>query len=295
MTTNQDFNGALVIDKPVGPTSHDIVYRCRRILGKGVKVGHTGTLDPFASGVLVIVTGQATRLANYMQSSTKEYIAEIRLGEETDTYDREGRTVLQRPVPLLSEEEADSFLEHFRGPQQQIPPMYSAVKINGERLYKAARRNETVERPPRNIEIFSLVLLEHSREILKLKINCSAGTYIRSLAYDLGREIGCGAHLHSLVRTRSGSFSLEEALKPEEIEENPGNALIPMLLLLPEIPAVELTREETGLISNGRAVVKGMDSPGKEFRLVYRERLVAIATHDGLSLVPKIVFPNRAD
>ena len=295
MTTNQDFNGALVIDKPVGPTSHDIVYRCRRILGKGVKVGHTGTLDPFASGVLVVVIGQATRLSNYMQSSTKEYIAEIRLGEETDTYDREGRTVMHKPVPRLTEEETESFLESFRGPQQQIPPMYSAVKINGERLYKAARRNETVERPPRNIEISSLVLLEQSREILKVKINCSAGTYIRSLAYDIGRRIGCGAHLHSLVRTRSGSFSLEEALKPEEIEMNPGSALIPMLFLLPEIPAVELNREETGLISNGRTIVKAVDSPGKEFRLVYRERLVSIAAHDGLSLVPKIVFPTRAN
>ena len=293
MTNPKKFNGALVINKPVGPTSHDMVYHCRRILGKGIKVGHTGTLDPFASGVLVIVTGQATRLARYIQSSSKQYIAEILLGQETDTYDREGTVVSKKNVPSLDEENIESLLNNFRGKQKQVPPMFSAVKINGERLYKAARRNETIERSARGIEIFSLNLIEKSDNLLKVEVTCSAGTYIRSLAHDLGQKIGCGALLASLVRTRSGSFTLENAGDPEEIARDPEEFLVPMIDLVPELPALELTRDEASLISHGRPLARTFDSENPEFRLLHKNRLISIASYDGILLHPKLVFPAK--
>ncbi len=290
MPFKEDFNGALIINKPVGPTSHDLVYSCRKILGRGIKVGHTGTLDPFASGVLVIVVGQATRISHYIQSSDKEYLAEIRLGQETNTYDREGRIVSEKPVPLMTKREIEAVLETFSGPLQQIPPMFSAIKINGERLYKAARRNEIVERPPRNIKIFSITLLEKSETFLRLNIKCSAGTYIRSLAYDLGRHIGCGAHLSSLVRTRSGCFSLAESCSVEELAEDPRNVLIPMESLLPEIPVIELNENEVKLITTGRPVTREVKTGVPEFRLIHQGNLIALALYDGGNLLPKLVF-----
>ena len=290
MDSKENFNGALIINKPVGPTSHDLVYKCRKILGRGIKVGHTGTLDPFASGVLVIVTGQGTRVARYIQASDKEYVAEVSLGRETDTYDREGTVTAQNKVPILENGDIEKYLDSFRGPIQQVPPMFSAIKINGERLYKAARRNETVERPARNVEIFRLTLLERSETMLKLKIHCSTGTYIRSLAFDLGRKIGCGAHLSSLVRTRSGSFTLEDACTLEELEENPGEKLVPLISLLPEIPAVELSGEETAHITSGRPVSKELKVTSPEFRLTHQGNLISIARYDGENLLPKLVF-----
>lgn len=290
MALKENFNGALIINKPVGPTSHDIVYKCRKILGKGLKVGHTGTLDPFASGVLVIVTGQGTRVARYIQAADKEYVAEVTLGRETDTYDREGTVTAQKAVPSLEDSDIEKFLDNFRGPVQQIPPMYSAIKINGERLYKAARRNEIVERPPRKVEISRLTLLDRSETILKLNIRCSTGTYIRSLAHDLGREIGCGAHLSSLVRTRSGSFTLEKACTLEELEKNPREILVPLISLLPEIPAVELTGEEAAHITSGRTVGKKIMVSSPEFRLTHQGSLISIARYDGKNLLPKLVF-----
>ncbi len=290
MAFQKDCNGALIINKPVGPTSHDLVYRCRKILGRGIKVGHTGTLDPFASGVLVIVTGQATRISSYIQSSDKEYIAEIRLGQETDTYDREGSIVSEKPVPHLDDKILESALNCFRGRLQQVPPMFSAIKINGERLYKAARRKETVERPPRNIEIFSLDLLDKSGPLLQLKIKCSTGTYIRSLAFDLGRKIGCGAHLSSLVRTRSGSFTLADSCTLEKMAEDPYRVLVPMNDLLPEIPAIELTGAEAGFITTGRPVSKKIPAEAGEFRLFHQGNLLALARYDGADLLPKLVF-----
>ena len=291
MTNLKNSNGALVFNKPVGPTSHDMVYRCRRILGKGVKVGHTGTLDPQASGVLVLVVGQATRLARYIQATSKQYVAEILLGRETDTYDREGRIVSEKNVPILGAEEIESHLNAFRGKLDQVPPMFSAVKINGERLYKAARRQETIERPARSIEIYSLTLLAKSDDLLKVEVTCSSGTYIRSLAHDLGQRIGCGGHLASLVRTRSGSFTLENAGDPEEIARDPEKFLVPMIDLLPELPAVELTGEESNLISHGRPVARKIDSESPEFRLVREGELLSIAFYDGILLHPKLVFP----
>jgi len=290
MAKKMNCNGVLVVNKPVGPTSHDIVYRCRRLTGPGIKVGHTGTLDPFASGVLVVVTGQATRLASYLQASQKEYLAEIRLGRETDTHDREGRTVAEGQVPVLDDNEIEALLDRFRGPIRQVPPMYSAIKINGERLYKAARRNETVERPPREVEIFSLELRERAPDRLGLEIRCSSGTYIRSLARDLGRTIGCGAHLASLVRTRSGDFTLDEARTLEEIAEDTAGSLVPMNALLTEMPCVELDDSEADLILNGQALARPAPAEGREFRVLHRGDLLALAIRDGECIRPKLVL-----
>lgn len=284
-------NGVLVINKPSGPTSHDLVQDCRKALGRGSKVGHTGTLDPFASGVLVMVVGQASRLARYFQNSEKEYLAKITLGQETDTYDREGEIMASTQVPPVASRNIESVLNLFRGPIQQIPPMYSAIKIRGERLYKKARRNEHIERPPRDVNIHEIELISESEESLQLRIRCSPGTYIRSLAHDLGRKIGCGAHLSSLIRTRSGPFTIENSCTVEEIAQDSSSCLIPMFRLLPEIPSVELNLRESEMIKNGRTIKMDLGAKQREFRLLLGNELIAIAAYDGEKLHPRIVFP----
>jgi len=290
MTPRHSINGILLVEKPIGPTSHDIVHRCRRILGRGKKVGHAGTLDPFASGLLVVMAGQATRLSRYFQESDKEYIARVRLGQETDTYDREGTVISDNPVPDVEGRDLSRVLDRFKGPIMQVPPMYSAIRINGKRLYQLARNNQVVDRPPRKINIHQLELLEESHISLTLRVVCSSGTYIRSLAHDLGRELGCGAHLESLVRTLSGSFTLDQAHTLEEIEKNPERCLVPMIELLPEMPSLEIDEASAELVRNGRPVPAETGLEKTEIRLFNRSVLVAISRYDGEMLHPMIVF-----
>lgn len=293
MTGKNSLNGVLAVEKPIGPTSHDIVKLCRNTLGRGTKVGHAGTLDPFASGVLIVLVGQATRLSRYFQASDKEYIALVRLGMSTDTYDKEGEIVSKRPVPPAAERDIPSVLKRFTGPIMQIPPMHSAIKINGRKLYHLARNKETIERPPRRVIIHHLQLLEESADSVKLKVACSSGTYIRSLAHDLGQELGCGAHLESLTRTRSGAFSLQHTHSLKNIQEAPEGCLVPMIDLLPEIAAAQIDEEESALIRNGRPI-PSRDMPAEtEIRLCHESELVAISRSDGRLLHPRIVFNYR--
>jgi len=290
MTPRHSINGILLVEKPIGPTSHDIVQRCRRILGREKKVGHAGTLDPFASGLLVVMVGQATRLSRYFQDSDKEYIARVKLGQETDTYDREGTVISDNPVPDIEDRDLPRVLDRFKGPIMQIPPMYSAIRINGKRLYQLARNNQVVDRPPRKVKIHQLELLEESYTSLTLRVVCSSGTYIRSLAHDLGRELGCGAHLESLVRTLSGSFTLDQAHTLEEIEKTPERYLVPMIELLPEMPSLEIDEASTALVRNGRPAPAESGLEKTEIRLCNRSVLVAISRCDGEMLHPVIVF-----
>jgi tRNA pseudouridine55 synthase len=203
-------DGIVNIDKPVGMTSHDVVTQVRRITHQR-RVGHTGTLDPLASGVLPICLGQATRMAEYLSEGGKVYEATITFGVVTDTYDAEGQVVTTAPVHL-SRADVEALLPAFLGEQQQLPPLYSAIKRHGQPLYKLARAGITVERQPRMVTIHRLTVREWRPPVVMLEVACSKGTYIRSLAHDLGERAGCGAHLSGLVRLRSGPFRLEDSI-----------------------------------------------------------------------------------
>lgn len=282
-----DINGVLVVDKPPGPTSHDIVAVVRRHLK--AKVGHAGTLDPQASGVLVLVLGQATRLTRYLQDHDKQYRAVVRLGSATDTYDAQGRVTDEHPVPELNQERVEDLLEGFRGPIEQRTPIYSAVKVKGKKLYEYARKGQQAERPLRRVTISRLQLLDRQDSAWTLLIDCTSGTYVRSLAHDMGRRLGCGAHLESLVRTRSGPFQLEQAIAPEEVEARWQQALIPMRELLPDLPRIDLDPPSAKRVLNGAALIIPNQADG-ECRLFSAGRLLAIAASDGLSVQPKVVF-----
>jgi tRNA pseudouridine55 synthase len=209
-------SGILNIDKPAGMTSHDVVDRVRRLSGQR-RVGHAGTLDPSATGVLVVCLGQATRVAEYLMASDKAYRAQIRLGVSTDTHDAEGEVTDTAEVDV-GEEEARKALALFVGSIQQVPPMYSALKREGVPLYKLARQGITVEREPRLVEIHDIQLLNWTPPLLTIQVKCSPGTYVRALARDLGQKLNCGAHLQDLTRLASGHFTLEKAVRLDELE-----------------------------------------------------------------------------
>jgi tRNA pseudouridine55 synthase len=203
--------------KPRGPTSHDVVARLRRASGVR-RIGHAGTLDPLAEGVLVVAIGKATRLIEYLVDADKLYGAWVRLGVETDTDDAEGRVLAERPVGHIGREAVAEALEAFRGEIEQRPPPFSAVSVGGERLYARARRGEVVEAPLRRVNVTRLDLLDWQPPVAHLEVECSKGTYIRSLAHDLGRALGCGAHLSGLVRLRVGDFRAQDAVPLEDLE-----------------------------------------------------------------------------
>lgn len=203
-------HGYLVIDKPAGWTSHDVVARVRRLTGER-KVGHAGTLDPAATGVLPVAVGVATRSLEFLAGSSKTYLAEVTFGVRTDSYDGDGAVIEVSQTGDLSRERIESALGGFEGAQTQIPPMHSAIKIGGRRLYELARKGEEIERAARDVVIDEIYLLDWSSPVATIFINCSKGTYIRSLAHDLGERLGCGAFLSNLVRLRTGPFTLDDA------------------------------------------------------------------------------------
>ena len=262
-------DGVLIIDKPAGMTSHDVVARMRRILGEK-RVGHTGTLDPFATGVLVILIGRATRLAQFLSGAEKEYEAIIRLGYATDTGDLTGAPVEQ---PNTKAQSTDSFcsekietaLASLRGEIEQTPPMYSAKKIAGRKLYELARRGEEVERKPVRVIISDFEVIAHdgvparnndgSRD-LAVRVVCSAGTYIRTLAEDFGRRLGLGAHVAALRRTRAGRFMIADALTLERLSELADSAKIDSALISPDaamahLPAVSVSADDLSRTLHG--------------------------------------------
>ena len=212
-------NGVLIIDKVAGPTSHDVVAKVRKIL-KIKKVGHTGTLDPAATGVLPLVLGKGTKLARYLTGQSKAYRATIELGKTTTTLDRDGDIVRERPVNT-SVDELIAAVESFVGDIEQIPPMYSAKKIDGKRLYELARKGVEVEREPKKVKIYGIDVVNTDLPEFTLDVHCSAGTYIRVLAEDLGEKLGCGGYLKALRRTASGCFRLEEAITLAALADEP--------------------------------------------------------------------------
>ncbi|MFQ5740111.1 MAG: tRNA pseudouridine(55) synthase TruB [Acidobacteriota bacterium] len=284
-------SGVLVIDKPSGPTSHDVVLQVRRLTR--TKVGHTGTLDPLATGVLPLLLGQATRLMRFFQPADKEYLAEVKLGQSTDTLDREGRIVAESPVPSLTDEECRQVLRRLTGAIVQRAPLFSAVRVRGERLYQAARKGQTRERPLRQVRILDLELLSRKEDRWTLRVHCSAGTYIRSLAEDIGILLECGAHVHTLRRLRSGCFDLARAVAPGRLAENWDKAFHPLEALLPEFPAVEVGSRWANQIQHGRAIPHPDRIDAETVRLLFKGRLVAIGERHGDLIHPVLVFPSK--
>jgi tRNA pseudouridine55 synthase len=213
----KDLDGVLLIDKPGAHTSHDVIARLRGKL-RMRKIGHAGTLDPMATGLLIVLVGKATRVSQFIISLDKEYEGTVALGKTTDSQDAEGETMETRPVPDLTEAEVKAAMAGFLGDQYQMPPMFSAIKIGGVPLYKKARRGEEVEREPRFIRVMSWDLLKFATPHIDFRLRCTKGTYVRTLAHDLGNKIGCGAHLSALRRTATDRFNVAQALTMEQIE-----------------------------------------------------------------------------
>jgi tRNA pseudouridine55 synthase len=253
-------HGVLVIDKPQGPTSFEVVRRVRTALGLQ-RAGHTGTLDPMATGVLPVCLGEATKLAGLLTEGDKAYDAVVRLGVVTDTQDLTGKVLSTAPVPPLSVEVLEGALGPFRGTFLQTPPMYSAIKVGGKRLYERARAGETVERTPRSVTVHALVLRDFSATECTLSLRCSKGFFVRALADDLGRALGCGGALKSLRRTASGRFGLERAVPLAQLEALAGSGpegraqvesrLVSMSDALAELPLFQVCAEDAVRVGHG--------------------------------------------
>lgn len=273
-------DGLLVIDKPPGITSHDVVQRVRRWV-KQRRVGHLGTLDPLATGVLPLALGEATKLSQLLTHGRKVYRGEIELGVETTTYDREGDEVSRVEGPWPARDTIDKAVEPFRGAIDQVPPPYSALKRGGEAAYRRARRGEEVQLDPRPVTIYRLELTGYEPPQLGVEVECSAGTYLRSLAHDLGKALGTGGHLSQLCRTRSGPFLLEQAVGLDDLEGlDPldSGVVRPMVAAtgLPSFDVDARTARRVGQgVQLGRHEVRGAPPEGL-LQLVRGERLVAL-------------------
>lgn len=236
----REYEGVLLIDKPTDHTSHDVVARVRGIL-RMKRVGHAGTLDPMATGLLVVLIGKATSLSQYLMSTDKEYTGTITLGAVTNTQDAEGEVLETRPVPVLTEDEVRAALNGFLGDQYQTPPMFSAIKINGKPLYKSARAGVEVEREPRFIRVSQYDLTRWASPELDFVVRSTKGTYVRTLAHDLGQRLGCGAHLSALRRTVSGALHVDRAVTLEQLQKMTPTevdaAMIPVLEAAPRLGA----------------------------------------------------------
>lgn len=292
-----DVSGVLVVDKPIGMTSHDVV----QIIRKGTNIrraGHTGTLDPRASGVLVILVGPAVRLSEYVSASDKRYQAVIQLGTTTDTFDADGRVLSTTSVDI-SEKQFNDVLQSFVGEIQQVPPPYSAVKVKGKKAYELAREGEEVDLEPRMINVYNLELLEWAPPEAVIDVYCSSGTYVRSLAHDLGEKLGCGAHLIGLRRTKSGRFTLRDAVPLRKLRESfDDNSwsehLIPAAEALSDWPAIDLTPEELDIVKHGRRIA-GIPGLGNMARAISPEGdLISLLEFDyeTSEWQPKKVFSN---
>lgn len=277
-TRGRNISGILVVDKQSGSSSNDVVQFAKRLYGAR-KVGHTGSLDPLATGVLPLCFGEATKFSQFLLSSDKVYLARIQLGVATASGDSEGDIIAEKPVPDLTEEQVESALDAFRGEISQIPSMFSALKHKGQPLYKLARQGIEVEREPRQVTVFSNELLERTADTLLLKIHCSKGTYVRSIAEDLGAALGCGGHVIELRRLQAGPFCEADLVTIEALEqakETGGlDALLqPVSSAVSQWPEVQLSANSTFYVRQGQPVqvahaptegwVRLMDETGKD-------------------------------
>lgn len=267
--------GVLSIDKPSGMTSHDVVNRVRRI-AKMRRVGHAGTLDPLATGVLLLCLGRTTRLIEYLVGLPKVYKTQIRLGQTMDSYDADGQLIAEQEVRATQDQIA-LVLEDFRGEILQKPPMFSAIKRQGQPLYKLARQGVEVERPFRAVKIYDLQLLKYDKPFVDLQVTCSAGTYIRSLAHDLGNQLGCGGHVATLQRTAVGSFLLENAVNLNELTpESLDHHLKPSDQTVSHLPRLDLAQAEAVRLGHGQKVPHFAELPQSKLVRAYNEQGVFI-------------------
>jgi tRNA pseudouridine55 synthase len=261
--TRRRIDAWLLLDKPSGISSNAALQRAKRLY-RAAKAGHAGTLDPLASGLLPVLFGETTKFSGLLLGSDKEYLAEVRLGVSTTTGDAEGAVIEQRPV-AVSEERLQQALAQLRGPIEQVPPMHSALKYHGRALYELARQGTEIERLPRQVVIRELELQDWRGDALRLRVRCSKGTYIRSLAMDLGAALGTGAHLGSLRRTMAGAFRIADATPPAALEamdeEARDRLLRPLWELLQDLPRLELQEPDAKRFVHGQSV--GLD-PGRE-------------------------------
>jgi tRNA pseudouridine55 synthase len=294
--------GFLNVNKPPGPTSHDIVAAVRR--GASLRrVGHAGTLDPLASGVLVLAVGQATRLTEYLLTSDKAYIADLVLGVTTDTYDADGQVTARKPVPAnLDRADIQRTLSRFVGEISQVPPVYSALKVQGKPAYARARAGESVSLEARRITIRDIRLISFEQPVLTLVVTCSAGTYIRSLAHDLGQELGSGAMLSGLTRIASGRFKIADSVAFKTLSEGFADGswqdhLLPVDFALGEMPQIVLDGEQVENIRHGRAIPANIEGVGLACGLTAEGRFIAILSADPENQAwrPKKVFHSQID
>ena len=246
--------GIIIIDKPEGWTSQDVAAKLRGVFHER-RVGHGGTLDPMATGVLPIFIGRATRAVEFFESAEKEYVAGLRLGIQTNTQDTTGEVLEERPVSV-TREQVEAVLKPFLGPQEQVPPMYSAIKIGVKKLYELARQGKTVERKARKIELLELELLEGEGTDWKFRVRCSKGTYVRTLCHDIGRALGCGGCMSSLPRTKAGCYGLAQAVTMEELVsmKDPEARLLPVDSLFADLPKAVIHENQRKAVCNGAAV-----------------------------------------
>ena len=283
--------GILNIDKPTGMTSHDVVNRVRRATGTR-RVGHAGTLDPLATGVLLVCVGRATRLVEYLVGQQKVYEAIVRLGQTTDTYDADGEVVQERPLSFTPPN-LENALNQFRGEIEQIPPMYSAIKQNGQPLYKLARQGKEVERKTRHVTIYDLAVVNWEAPNLTLRVTCSSGTYIRSLAHDLGEVLGCGGHITMLRRTAIGDFAAETAVSLADLTtENLPTHLLPTETAVAHMPRLDLSEAEAIDLLDGKRIVRQTAHQPDTFVRVYNAdaQFIGIAVATGTTWRAKKMF-----
>jgi tRNA pseudouridine55 synthase len=301
MTT---INGILNLYKPAGMTSHDVVAKVRRIL-REKRVGHAGTLDPAATGVLPLCVGQATRLVEYLSDANKIYCAEATLGVTTDTYDREGQVTSQQAVPDFTLSDLDAAAESLRGAIMQLPPVFSAIKVGGQPLYKAARARtaDQIELKPRPVTIHRLDINKWESPVAQLWVECSKGTYIRSLVYDLGQKLGCGAYMSDLVRVQSGPFHIRDAATLADLEQQGAALLQPLDIIIADWPAWVVNDQTVVYIRQGRdfsiermhGVIQTVaPEADKPFRRVYNMQgdFIAILERQSTVWHPTKVFTN---
>ncbi|HLU09252.1 MAG TPA: tRNA pseudouridine(55) synthase TruB [Oceanobacillus sp.] len=287
--------GFVNVNKPKGATSHDVVARTRRTLGLK-KVGHAGTLDPLATGVLVLCLGGATRLSEYVMETTKRYRATVHLGVETDTYDAEGQVVAEHNVSGITRKDVERLLPTFVGEIKQVPPMYSAIKQRGRKLYELARAGEIVEREARQITIYELQMVDWSSPFVTLDVTCSPGTYIRSLAHDLGKALGIGASLSALERTASGVFTIEDAIPLDDFLNDPDwrSHIKTASEALANYYRITLTGAAVNDVYNGRSISRTVDLPDGTLAMGYDlgDQLLAVLRADGAFWKPiKVFYP----
>lgn len=274
-------DGILVIDKPIGPTSHDVVSVVRKVL-RQKKVGHTGTLDPNATGVLPLVIGQATKIARFFSGGHKGYAAVVRLGVTTETLDAVGEVLEEKPVDV-NEDQIRAAVSAFVGQIEQLPPMYSAKKVDGKRLYELARKGVEVERETKKVTVTRLDITKIELPYIHLDVECSSGTYVRVLAADIGEKLGCGGHLHALRRTFVGPFQLDQCLTIDDLEENPDGAkarLVSMTDALAAFPTILLPKDLAKMVGSGYQLTVG-DLHALDVPAVTPGEIVVLAHDDG--------------